>query len=111
MFRRDRWCFQYAFSNAQWRRLPTFRLGASGTHSQRSVEQIVVFAVPKEILNADFGALERAQIPHFADCSRSDVAGLDDLHQLVLVVEAVWRTVIISQCGFFRGLCTGTGPN
>ena len=51
MFRRDRggdsWCFQHAFSNAQWRRLPTFRLGASGTHSQRSVEQIVDVAVPQ----------------------------------------------------------------
>ena len=91
MFRQDRggdsWCFRYAFSNAQWRRLPTFRLGASGTHLQHTVEQIVVVAVPKGIVNADFGALERAQFPHFAGCARSDVAGLDDLHQLVWVVE------------------------
>ena len=91
MFRQDRggdsWCFQYAFSNAQWRRLPTFRLVASGT--QHTVEQMVDVAVPKEILNASVGAHGRAQFPHFADCARSDAEGLDGLHKLVWAVEAV----------------------
>ena len=75
----------------------------SGTHSQRTVEQIVDAAVPKEILNAVFGALERAKLPYFGHFARSDVEGLDGLHQLVWAVEAGGRTVISPRCGFSRG--------
>ena len=57
-------------------------------------------------LHADVGAEERAKVPYFGHFARSDVEGLDGLHQLVWPVEAVWRTVIFS-----GALCTGSGPN
>ena len=41
--------------------------------------------------------------PILGTVARSDVDGLDGLHQLVWAVEAGWRTVVSPRCVFFRG--------
>ena len=78
----------------------------SATHSgadrrQRTVQLFLVPQAAEQNLDAAVGAQGRAKLPYLGHFARSDVEGLDGLHQLVWAVEAGWRTVVRPRCGFF----------
>ena len=91
---------------------PLSAFGTSGTHLQRTVQLVLVPLPAEQNLDVAAGTVGRAQLPIFGHCARSDVAGLDGLHQLVWAVEAGGRSEVRPRGGVFRGrVHRGHGPN